>query len=127
MIRLLLDQGLPYSTARLLTETGWDVVHVRDIDMQRASDQAILDYAREHHRICVTLDADFHSLLALQRVDSPSVIRIRQEGLKGTDAAQLLRAIWPVINTKIQQGAMVTVTAQNIRIRYLPILADKSE
>lgn len=125
MIKLLLDQGIPYSTVRLLAETGWDVVHVSDIQMQQATDQAILDYASERKRVCVTLDADFHGLLAVNNMETPSVIRIRQEGLKGADMAKLLRGIWPMIETKIEQGAMVTVTEKNIRIRYLPILSDR--
>jgi predicted nuclease of predicted toxin-antitoxin system len=40
--RLLLDQGLPRSAARLLTEAGWDVVHVADIGMSRSDDGDIL-------------------------------------------------------------------------------------
>lgn len=123
MIKLLLDQGIPYSAKHLLAETGWDVVHVSDVEMQQASDREILDYAHIQQRVCVTLDADFHGLLAVNNMESPSVIRIRREGLKGVDVAQLLRGVWPMIETKIEQGAMVTVTEKNVRIRYLPILS----
>jgi predicted nuclease of predicted toxin-antitoxin system len=62
--RLLLDQGLPASTAVLLRQSGWDVVHVSEIGMSRASDTDIVQRARAELRVCVTLDADFHSLLA---------------------------------------------------------------
>jgi hypothetical protein len=34
--------------------------------------------------IC-TLDADFHSILAVAGAASPSVVRIRQQGLRGAD------------------------------------------
>jgi predicted nuclease of predicted toxin-antitoxin system len=65
LIRLLLDQGLPRSTVRVLADAGWDVLHVGDIGMARSSDSEILNHARHEQRVCVTLDADFHSQLAV--------------------------------------------------------------
>ncbi len=72
----------------------------------------------------VTLDADFHALLAVANESLPSVIRIRQEGLKGKQIAALLLAIWSRIETQIQRGAMVTVTEKTIRVRNLPLTAE---
>ena len=93
--------------------------------MSRATDKAIMDYARKTQRVCVTLDADFHTLLAISNASAPSVIRIRQEGLKGEDVAQLLTSIWTKIENQLQQGAMVTVTEQMLRLRQLPIMRDE--
>jgi predicted nuclease of predicted toxin-antitoxin system len=52
--RLLLDQGLPYSAATLLRQAGWNVVHVSEIGMSRASDADILQRARAETRACVS-------------------------------------------------------------------------
>lgn len=122
MIKILLDQGLPRSAVNRLGQSGWDAVHAYDIGLSRASDEAILAYARQEGRIIVTLDADFHALLAVTRADAPSVIRIRWEGLNGTRLAELLLRIWPRIERQIRQGAMATVTETAIRIRRLPLL-----
>ena len=121
MTRLLLDQGLPRSTAKQLTEKGWDVEHAAEQGLTRASDIEILDYAREHNRVCVTLDADFHARLALAGASRPSTIRIRIEGMKGPALAQLLERVWPTIGQAVESGAMVTVTENSIRVRPLPV------
>jgi predicted nuclease of predicted toxin-antitoxin system len=59
--------------------------------MSRAPDTEILWRARGDSRVCVTLDADFHSLLATSGERGPSVIRIRREGLDATALAALLQ------------------------------------
>jgi predicted nuclease of predicted toxin-antitoxin system len=88
MIRVLLDQGLPRGTVPRLCAEGWDAVHVGEIGMSRASDIEILDCARHENRVCVTLDADFHALLVLGSEQSPSVVRIRIEGLQAVAMAE---------------------------------------
>jgi len=51
----------------------------------------ILDLGREVGRTVVTLDADFHALLALKGAISPSVIRLRIEGLRAEELATLVK------------------------------------
>ena len=122
MKRLLLDQGLPASTAVLFRQSGWDVVHVSEIDMSHASDADIVARARAELRVCVTLDADFHSLLATVGEQRPSVIRIRKEGLDATALATLLERIWPRVEETLNNGALLTVTESSVRVRRLPIV-----
>ena len=81
-MRFLLDQGLPRSAARLLRDEGIDTLHVGDIEMSTAEDVEILERGRQDQQTIVTLDAYFHAILALSGAISPSVIRIRIEGLR---------------------------------------------
>jgi predicted nuclease of predicted toxin-antitoxin system len=127
VIRLLLDQGLPRTTGKLLSDADWDVVHVGDIGLGRATDQQILDYAKSDNRICITLDADFHALLATADATAPSVIRIRKEGLQARAIAELLTTIWPLIEQSIIGGAMITITEKSIRVRGLPVSVRRAE
>jgi len=118
-MKLLLDQGLPRSAVNGLRSTGWDVVHVADMDMAAATDGDILEYARDEQRTVVTLDADFHAMLAVAGAISPSVIRIRIEGLRGEALVDLLVRLAPLIAHDMEQGAMITVTETAVRVRLL--------
>jgi len=59
--------------------------------MATATDEAILTEGNTRCAIVVTLDSDFHALLALSNASSPSVIRIRIQGLKGKGVAQIIQ------------------------------------
>lgn len=121
MIRLLLDQGLPLSTVHLLLRAGWDVIHASQSGLATASDEAILQFALANNRVICTLDADFHTLLAVSGASGPSVVRIRREGMRGTDISFLLVRVWGEVAASIEDGAVVTVTEKAIRLRRLPI------
>ncbi len=97
------------------------MLHAYEIGLSRASDRQILEHARRDGRTVVTLDADFHALLAVENADGPSVIRIRREGLTGADLAGLMVQLWPTVEQPVRQGAMVTVTDKNVRVRRLPV------
>jgi predicted nuclease of predicted toxin-antitoxin system len=120
-MKLLLDQGLPRSTVRHLAGMGIAAEHVGDLGMATAADANILDVARERQATVITLDADFHALLATSHAASPSVVRIRIEGLKGEQLASLLKQVLNVAGVEIEAGAVVSVTAHRIRVRLLPI------
>jgi predicted nuclease of predicted toxin-antitoxin system len=120
-MKLLLDQGLPRSTVLHLHNHGVDAVHVGDKGLATATDSKILDVGRQEGMVVVTLDADFHALLALSGVIGPSVIRIRIEGLRGEDLARLLVSVLRVCSDDLVKGAMVSVTENGVRIRRLPV------
>jgi predicted nuclease of predicted toxin-antitoxin system len=83
-MKLLLDQGLPRSTAALLREMEIDAIHVGELDMSATPDVSIIEYARSNGYSIVTLDADFHSLIATAASAAPSVIRLRMFGIGET-------------------------------------------
>lgn len=121
-MRLLLDQGIPRSTVLQLRKEGIEALHVGEIGLASASDAKVLDFALQEHRILVTLDADFHALLALSGAKEPSVVRIRIEGLYAEDFARLLAHVLTACKYDLEKGSMVTVTEVGIRVRQLPLL-----
>jgi predicted nuclease of predicted toxin-antitoxin system len=127
LIRLLLDQGLPRSTVDFLLGAEWDPVHACQCGLATASDEQILQYARANGRVICTLDADFHALLAVAGASGPSVVRIRREGMRGSEVASLLVRVWSEVSASIERGAVVTVTESAIRLRRLPIGGHQEE
>ena len=51
LIRILLDQGLPRTTATHFQDHQWDVLHTGDIGLGKAKDIDILEYARNNNRV----------------------------------------------------------------------------
>ena len=121
MIKMLLDQGLPRTAASLLRERGWDVQHVSERGMSRAEDSAIIALARLEQRMVVTLDADFHALLAVSGATGPSVLRIRMEGLKADQVVALVERVLALASEELNQGAMITLADGKVRIKLLPV------
>lgn len=124
-MKLLLDQGLPRSAAALLRLHEIDAVHVGEMGLSNADDKTLIRLANQQDRIVVTLDADFHAILALSGLSKPSVIRIRNEGLKAESLVSLLRALLAERSIELGDGALVTVQPKRVRIRYLPIIRAK--
>lgn len=121
-MKLLLDTGLPRSAAALLRGQGMGVVHTGEIGHSTSSDEAILQFARKEGRVVVTLDADFHALMALANANSPSVIRIRYEGLRAEALSILLTNILKQISQDLEAGALVTLYPGRTKIRNLPLV-----
>ncbi|MEG4849507.1 DUF5615 family PIN-like protein [Microcoleus sp. B5-D4] len=123
-MKLLLDQGLPLSAAALLRDAGIDTIHVGEIGMSQAEDSEIIQKAREEERVVVTLDADFHTLLALDEAASPSVIRVRIERLRAQALTDLLLMVIAECEEDLEQGSAISVEPSRIRIRRLPLIPD---
>ena len=120
-MKLLLDQGTPRSAAAILQEAGFDTVHTGDIGFAEAEDEEIIVKAVLDGRVVITLDSDFHTILALSQADRPSVIRIRVECLRADDFSLLVQYVFDQCEQDIKAGAMISVTPTQIRVRRLPV------
>jgi predicted nuclease of predicted toxin-antitoxin system len=121
MIRIILDQGLPFSAAAILRDRGWDALHAREAGMQEAADEEILAFAAIESRVVVTLDRDFPQILALTSASLPSVVLIRQQHLRAQAVADLLMAIWPDHADNLHRGCVLKVSDRGTRTRMLPL------
>ena len=124
-MKFLVDNALSPLVAEGLRKSGFDAVHVRDYDLQRASDDEIFDKAEAENRIIVSADTDFGTILALRSKKEPSVILFRR-GLERRPEQQLtlLLTHLPIIKEVLENGAIVIFHQTHLRIRHLPIDSD---
>jgi predicted nuclease of predicted toxin-antitoxin system len=104
-----------------LEAAGIESVHVAEVGLSEASDADILEYARREGLVVVTLDADFHALMALSAACGPSVVRVRIEGLKAEGLARFLARVVSGFATEVDGGALVSVGPHRVGVRKLPL------
>lgn len=122
-MRFLIDNALSPILAEQLKEAGHDAAHVRDYDMQAASDEEILIRAQQEQRVVVSADTDFGTLLATRHEPEPSIVLFRH----GTERrpewqAETLISNLDSMETALGAGSVVVIEPTRIRIRSLPLV-----
>lgn len=121
-MRLLIDNALSPRLTEGLRDVGHDVVHVRDIGLQSATDDEIFDAAANDDRVVVSEDTDFGTLLSLRDSAKPSVILLRHMPDRSASALLgILRANIPTVEAELESGALVVIEPGRIRVRRLPM------
>jgi predicted nuclease of predicted toxin-antitoxin system len=63
MLKLLVDEDLPRSTAAMLKSLNIDALDLRDIGLKGAPDSEVFKYAQNEGRIIITRDVEFGNIL----------------------------------------------------------------
>lgn len=69
--------NLPPSLRGALETAGYPAVHVSDLGLQAATDEALVEIARRRGEVIVTNDLDFTRILAIEGATSPSLLLFR--------------------------------------------------
>ena len=93
--------------------------------MQQADDEMILSFAAEQGHVVITLDADFHSLVAVRGLRLPSVIRLRREGCRAEAVVEALAGVLENYSADLKAGCLISVKEHRVTCHRLPVGADR--
>lgn len=124
-MKFLADQDVYAGTTRYLRSLGHDVVTASELGLSRASDEALLQLARNQKRILVTRDRDYGALVFVKSLGA-GVLYLRvlpsTQDAVHTELAKVLE-----LHSEHELAkAFVVIEVGGHRIRRLPAPASKS-
>ena len=102
-MKFLIDNQLPAALAQYLRKRGFDCQHVLDVNLGRASDADIYDYAIRQERIIISKDLDF-LYLANQPGTDLKLIWVRLGNCRTQILIQAFERLWPMIESCLRDG-----------------------
>lgn len=126
-MKFLIDNAVSPSLAAGLSQAGHNAVHVREYNMQSASDDEILKRAAEEGRILVSADTDFSALLALRRTTQPSLVLFHGRSRRPETQLRLLLSNLAALEESLAEGCIAVIEETRIRLRMLPVGGKEAE
>jgi predicted nuclease of predicted toxin-antitoxin system len=117
----LADMGVSGTTVQGLRDRGEDAIHLREIGLQRLTDDQILLKRRAENRIVLTFDLDFGDLLAASAGNTPSVILFRMRNQTPAAVTPRLIEVLERCADELSAGAFIVIEDGRYRLRRLPI------
>jgi predicted nuclease of predicted toxin-antitoxin system len=120
-VKFLVDESVSYLVARGLRQAHQDAQAAVELGVGGAEDTDVLFQARVESRVLITANATFGRHFALWRWSSPSMILLRRVTREPAALVTLLLAHLPQIERMLEDGAIVTLDQDAVRVRPLPI------
>jgi predicted nuclease of predicted toxin-antitoxin system len=121
-LKLLFDMNLPPDFAAYFSQQGVSAVHWATVGNPDATDVEIMDFAKKHGYVVVTLDLDFSAILAATQGSRPSVVQIRAKAAIFREVFDLSFAAIERAGQDLLAGAILTIDTEKSRLRVLPLL-----
>jgi len=120
-MKLVVDVNLPPKWVDFLGARGIEAVHWSHVGDLRATDAAIMTWARERGYVVLTSDLDFSALLATSSATGPSVIQVRTQDVFPESLGAHVVGVLLEQSDALKSGAIITIDEMAARVRILPI------
>jgi len=120
-MKILLDMNLTPRWVQFLETAGFEVFHWSQVGRAEAADEEIMSYAASQDFVVLTHDLDFSAILAATKGRKPSVVQIRAQNIKPEAVGATIIAALRHSATELKAGALLTIDADRIRLRLLPL------
>jgi len=116
-LKWLADENIPFTSVKLLRESGLDVVSVGE-SQPGLADQNVLELAHKKGLALLTFDRDFGELIFKQKLPyPPAVVYLRFKPISPTEPAQVLLSMLDKL--KSIEGEFVVLDRDSLRKRAL--------
>jgi predicted nuclease of predicted toxin-antitoxin system len=121
MAGFLVDESLPRSVTRALSEAGHDVVDARDAGLRGAPDEEVHAHSVSTGRIVVAGDTDFANALRFPPGSHPGIVVLRVPNVwTPRERADRLAAALDESTLAKTDGAIVIVEPARVRVLASP-------
>jgi predicted nuclease of predicted toxin-antitoxin system len=119
-VKIVVDMNLPTLWVDALRSAGIEAVHWSTVGSPNSPDEDIVSYADSNESIILTRDLDFGEYVATSGRNGPSIVQLRAR--RGVPALHAKLVIKALLETReaLEQGALVTIDADRVRVRLLP-------
>ncbi len=115
------NMGISPVTIEYLRSPGHQAKRLHEEGLDQPPDSEILSKARTEDCILLTNDLDFGELAIASRSALPSIIIFRMRDMRPATVNRYLSRVLDGYATELQQGAVISVTEGQIRVRRLPL------
>ena len=125
-MKFLADMGISPQTVAFLCSLGHDAVHLAEQKLERSPDPDIVVKALQEGRILLVHDLGFGELVAASGTTLPSVITFRLRNMHPDRVNRALDRILSQHGGILEQGAIISITEGQVRVRSLPLTTPSS-
>jgi predicted nuclease of predicted toxin-antitoxin system len=115
-VKLLVDLNLSPEWVPLFRQKGFDAVHWSAIGKAIATDDEVLQWARENQAVVFTHDLDFGVLLAHTESTGPSVMQVYAQDVAPAHLGNLVLSALSTHEAALAAGALITVDETRARV-----------
>jgi predicted nuclease of predicted toxin-antitoxin system len=116
-LKFLIDENMPRSTTKILKETKYDVIDIRDIKPPGIKNGEIFAIANQEKRVIISRNKGFGNIIEYPVGKHPRIIVLKTKSLPPAIINKLLIEFLEEISTKELKGALVTLELGRYRIR----------